>query len=296
MSGFLPPISSCTRAPAFDGGGGDRRTDVLRAGEAHRVDVRRRRRARAPSREPGPITRLSTPGGRPARWTMSTSVHGDAGTSSAGLKTTQLPNASAGAIFHAGNRQREVPRRDRGDDAERLARDLDVDAGPDRVDLLAAEPHGFAGEELEDRAGARRLRRCRRRAACPARATAGGRARPCARGSRCRRDRGCRSAPAASSATTSRTRVAPTRSRARRRPSTPRANSPTTSPRFEGLMSADRSADSTASPSMRLGKVVDMSFITSGLQPRLRDLREVAEHVDHRREILAAVARGCARR
>ena len=33
---------------------------------------------------------------------MSTSVHGDAGTSSAGLKTTQLPNASAGAIFHAG--------------------------------------------------------------------------------------------------------------------------------------------------------------------------------------------------
>ena len=33
---------------------------------------------------------------------MSTSAHGDAGTSSAGLKTTQLPQASAGAIFHAG--------------------------------------------------------------------------------------------------------------------------------------------------------------------------------------------------
>ena len=48
------------------------------------------------------MTRLSTPAGRPARWTMSASAHGDAGTSSAGLKTTQLPNASAGAIFHAG--------------------------------------------------------------------------------------------------------------------------------------------------------------------------------------------------
>ena len=33
---------------------------------------------------------------------MSASVQGDAGTSSAGLKTTQLPNASAGAIFQAG--------------------------------------------------------------------------------------------------------------------------------------------------------------------------------------------------
>ena len=33
---------------------------------------------------------------------MSTSAHGDAGASSAGLKTTQLPNASAGAIFQAG--------------------------------------------------------------------------------------------------------------------------------------------------------------------------------------------------
>jgi hypothetical protein len=33
---------------------------------------------------------------------MSTSAQGEAGASSAGLKTTQLPNASAGAIFHAG--------------------------------------------------------------------------------------------------------------------------------------------------------------------------------------------------
>ena len=52
--------------------------------------------------DPGPMTRFRTPGGKPARWRMSTSDQGDAGASSAGLKTTQLPNASAGAIFHAG--------------------------------------------------------------------------------------------------------------------------------------------------------------------------------------------------
>src|SRR6185437_7706130 len=55
-----------------------------------------------PSFDPCPITRFKTPGGRPARCTMSTSVHGDAGASSAGLNTTQFPNASAGAIFQAG--------------------------------------------------------------------------------------------------------------------------------------------------------------------------------------------------
>src|SRR6187399_438180 len=55
-----------------------------------------------PSADPGPSTRFSTPGGRPARCTMSTIAHGDAGTSSAGLNTTVLPHASAGAIFQAG--------------------------------------------------------------------------------------------------------------------------------------------------------------------------------------------------
>src|ERR1700712_548935 len=55
-----------------------------------------------PSCEPAPITRLSTPTGSPARCMMSANAHGDPGTNSAGLNTTQFPNASAGAIFHAG--------------------------------------------------------------------------------------------------------------------------------------------------------------------------------------------------
>ena len=55
-----------------------------------------------PTTEPRPSTRLSAPLGRPARCRMSTSSYAEPGTSSAGLKTTVLPNASAGAIFHAG--------------------------------------------------------------------------------------------------------------------------------------------------------------------------------------------------
>ena len=42
------------------------------------------------------------------------------GVCSAGLSTTQLPAASAGASFQHGHQQREVPRDDLADDAERL--------------------------------------------------------------------------------------------------------------------------------------------------------------------------------
>ena len=137
MSGFLPPISSCTRAPAFTAAAA---TDGPTSCEPVKLTASMSGddASAAPSVEPGPITRLSTPGGRPARCTMSTSVHGDAGTSSAGLNTTQLPKASAGAIFHAGIASGKFHGVIARDDAERLARDLDVDAGPDRVELLAA--------------------------------------------------------------------------------------------------------------------------------------------------------------
>ena len=44
----------------------------------------------------------------------------EAGVCSAGLRTTQLPAASAGASFQHGHQDREVPRNDLADDAERL--------------------------------------------------------------------------------------------------------------------------------------------------------------------------------
>ncbi len=56
----------------------------------------------SPTTEPRPMTRLNTPAGNPARARISAIAHAHPGTRSAGLHTTVLPYASAGAIFHAG--------------------------------------------------------------------------------------------------------------------------------------------------------------------------------------------------
>ena len=56
----------------------------------------------APTSEPRPITKLKTPAGKPLRERMLASAQAAPGTRSAGLNTTQLPQASAGAIFRAG--------------------------------------------------------------------------------------------------------------------------------------------------------------------------------------------------
>ena len=55
-----------------------------------------------PTTEPGPVNRLRTPAGNPARCRISASAQAQPGASSAGLNTTVLPQASAGAIFQAG--------------------------------------------------------------------------------------------------------------------------------------------------------------------------------------------------
>ena len=49
-----------------------------------------------------PVTRFSTPAGSPASSSASTSRTAQSGVRLAGLKTTVLPKASAGAIFQAG--------------------------------------------------------------------------------------------------------------------------------------------------------------------------------------------------
>ena len=90
---------------------------------------------------------------------------------------------------------REIPRRDDADDADRLAGDLDADARAHRGQRLARQPQRLAGEELEDLAGAHGLADALGQASCPPRATAAGRAPPCAPGSRrppCAAARGAR--------------------------------------------------------------------------------------------------------
>jgi hypothetical protein len=97
----LPPISHCTFAPRAAQAATMRRpvatepVKLIALTEGESTNV-------APTFEPGPITRLKTPFGIDVRERMSAIVQPQPGTSSAGLKTTQLPKASAGAIFHAG--------------------------------------------------------------------------------------------------------------------------------------------------------------------------------------------------
>ena len=54
-----------------------------------------------PPVEPGPVITLTTPGGSPASWKISASLIALSGVLVAGLMTTQLPIAIAGAIFQA---------------------------------------------------------------------------------------------------------------------------------------------------------------------------------------------------
>ena len=74
-------------------------TDLGRPGERHLVDpgVAGERRAGAPA----PVTMLTTPGGSSASAMISPSARAVSEVVSAGLSTTVLPQASAGAIFHA---------------------------------------------------------------------------------------------------------------------------------------------------------------------------------------------------
>src|ERR1035437_10972974 len=56
----------------------------------------------SPTAEPGPITMFTTPAGSPAFSSNCIKYTADQGVSEAGLKTTVLPNAMAGAILRTG--------------------------------------------------------------------------------------------------------------------------------------------------------------------------------------------------
>ena len=57
-----------------------------------------------PTWPPGPVTTLNTPSGRPASRVRSANLSAVSGVSDAGLSTTVLPAARAGAIFHDASR------------------------------------------------------------------------------------------------------------------------------------------------------------------------------------------------
>ena len=100
-TGFLPPISSWNLIPrsahcaaSFEPTALEPvKLMALMCGLSARV---------GPICEPRPTTRFKTPGGRPALSSTSARCQAVSGVSSAGLKTTVLPKARAGATFQVG--------------------------------------------------------------------------------------------------------------------------------------------------------------------------------------------------
>ena len=109
--------------------------------------------SRCPTTRPGPATTLTTPG-RDAR------LERELGEPQrrqrrqlGGLQHERVAGRQAGRHLPGGDRQREVPRDDQADDAERLA-EREVDAAGDR-DRVAQQPLGRAGvvaERVDDHA------------------------------------------------------------------------------------------------------------------------------------------------
>ena len=99
----------------------------------------------ADHRRPGPVTRLTTPGGRSASAMHSASATAHTAVVGAGVQTTVLPQASAGRQQLGGHRVRPVPGRDDPDGPARAAHQHHALAGRERVRQLAAEPLGVLG-------------------------------------------------------------------------------------------------------------------------------------------------------
>ena len=105
--------------------GGARRHDPPpgggRPGERDQVDRAGRVASTSPTRWSEEVTMLTTPGGMSVCSAMSrprrVAFHGVSG---AGLSTTVLPVARTGPSLLSGDLEREVPRHDRADDADRL--------------------------------------------------------------------------------------------------------------------------------------------------------------------------------
>src|SRR5262245_17865404 len=218
---------------------------------------------------------------------MSASVQGDAGTSSAGLKTTVLPNASAGAIFHAGIASGKF----HGVIAATTPSGSRVTSQsiPGRTDAIFSPPTRSASP-------AKNLKMNPARAASPTASASGF---PCSRASSLPSSslRARISLPARSSTSNRSCGVVSDhfanafRAAAMARSTSaavPRADSPTTSPRFDGLMSVAFSADSITWPSIKFGNACMLP--PELLQSRPRDACLIAEHIDDGRKILAAMA------
>ena len=97
-----------------------------------------------------PNTRLITPGGTPASSKHFTSSTQPPGVSSDALMMIEQPAASAAAILRAGVSDREIPRRERRDHADRLGHDHLAHGRIAARDDAAVGAAAFLGEPFDD--------------------------------------------------------------------------------------------------------------------------------------------------
>ena len=108
---------------ALGGELGEMLADRHRAGERDLAHDRSTRSGARRSVAGTPNTRLSTPGGTPASSKHFTSSTQAPGVSSDALRMIEQPAASAAADLARRRERREIPRRERRDDADRLGHD-----------------------------------------------------------------------------------------------------------------------------------------------------------------------------
>ena len=157
--------------------------DFGRAGEADLADRRVLEEGVGERPWRSPITRLATPGGRPASARHSNIWIRVSGVWSAGRLTTVQPDGQRRGDLPAGQGGREVPGRDRADDADRML-DRVMPLGDVRGrDDPAVGALALLGEPLEGVGGVQDLGLGLGAAACPAPWSASGRSRRPARAS-----------------------------------------------------------------------------------------------------------------
>ena len=173
----------------------DQPRHVGRAGEHHALDARRRRPARAPT-SPSPGRSCSAPAGTPASCRMRTACGGDQRRLLGRLGEHRVAGGQRRGDLAGEDRQREVPRADADDRAERPVRVVGRSRGATCVGVVAQEVDRLA--HFGDGVGQRSCRpRARSGRAESASALPSGRRRAQAGGALGRRGRLPRSAPAA---------------------------------------------------------------------------------------------------
>ena len=124
-------------------------TDLRRAGETDRRDVGRRDDRLADDRA-APHHQVEDPARQPGVLEDPDQLPGAARHELRRLDHHRVTERQRRRHLPGRDGDREVPRGDEADHADRLARHLGLDARPGRGELLSRRPDAFAGEEQED--------------------------------------------------------------------------------------------------------------------------------------------------